>query len=363
MTTQTKTLAQPIRLYLFVVALGGFLSYLTAYVRVNYLSSNSRIGQLTVSKDIPGTIPKILTDSSRYRFGVHYFGDFFEPFMKTLDHAPYASIQTGYSPSNYPPFGQALFYPFTWLPYHLSLLLFLFLTLCLVLIPFIYVLRNYPLIDAGLFLVLGVVSSFPLLFVLDRGNYWGFTIGLVLLAMLFADKHHFKTASILIGLAAALKILPVLLFLWLLKKTSIKNILIGIFVSVAVSIGSMALFSGDLIQNFTTLYHALRQIHGNPSGDTTYQAVNNSLLSLFTNLDGSDLWGINSLAHVITTQYISVVMAILVLSVGVVLWSSRNPSNEFASNSSYLFNYFASSNHLCIYLSSLSVSNSLTIKI
>ena len=81
-----------------------------------------------------------------------------------------------------------------------------------------------------------VMTCYPLLFLLDRGNLEGLIWIWLLLALLSFYKQLFTTAAILLALAAAMKLFPALLFLLFLAKRRYRAFFIALLVSIAVTV-------------------------------------------------------------------------------------------------------------------------------
>jgi hypothetical protein len=316
--------------FLFVFTIGSVFSQLVSYVRINYLNANLLIGQIIASDDKSGVIPDYAYKTQDYKFGSHYFSDFTEALLKTQARAPYTSVPRGLWVSNYPPFGQAILFPFSWTPYRISVLIFLFLMVVAVGSAFWYASRKYDVGSRIAFLIIGVFCSTPVLFFLDRGNYWGFTTALVLWAIIVANRGLWYLAAFLISVAAALKVFPIVLFFWIYKKSDHKAVLFGLTTGAFLTIGSMLLFKGSPIENFLEFIRAQSIVHGNSRGNLSFQHLNSSMLSFLINLKGSSVPVIHEIGRTLVENYFTVVGFLLIVSVGILLKTKPCSQKRFA---------------------------------
>lgn len=310
------SLPYSIRIYLFIYLTGTFFSLAVAYVRVNYLEANPRIGQILTAADKSGVISDFAYKNEKYSFGVHYFSDFTEALLKSQARSPYVSPPNNLPVSNYPPFGQAILIPFSYFSYRISVLFFLMFMTAGLVSAFLFALKRFRTYEGVAFLILGVFGSTPVLFLLDRGNYWGFTAALALWAVLIGLKGHWKWSGLLIAVAASLKVFPLLLLLWVWRRSNFRNIIPGLLTGLLLSIGSVFLFKGSVIDNLLGFFHAQETVHGNLGGSHTYQSLNNSMLAFFLNLEGSSVPLFYRTGQVLVQNYLVVVAAILVFSIG-----------------------------------------------
>jgi len=316
--------------FLFVFTIGSVVSQFVSYVRINYLNANLLIGQIIASHDKSGVIPDYAYKTQTYKFGSHYFSDFAEALLKTQARAPYTSVPKGLWVSNYPPLGQALLFPFSWTPYRISVLIFLVLMVVAVGSAFWYASRKYDVCSRIAFLIIGVFCSTPVLFFLDRGNYWGFTTALVLWAIIVSKRGLWYLAAFLISVATALKVLPIVLFFWIYKKSDRNVAIFGLTTGALLTIGSMFLFKGPPVENFLEFIRAQSTVHGNSSGNLTFQHLNSSMLSFLINLKGSSVPLIHEIGRTLVENYYTLVGFLLVVSVGILLKTKPCPQKRFA---------------------------------
>ena len=325
---RSKALPKSLSLYLYTFITANFLISIVTYVRINYLGANLLLGQLTTSSDKSGVIPQGAYSSGPYTFGVHYFSDFLEPLLKTQARAPYSHLPNGLEVSNYPPLGQAILFPFSWTPYRPTVVIFLASMLIALLSAFWYVTKDLKRRDLLLFLTVGVAGSTPVLFLLDRGNLWGFTTALCLWAIIAGINGNWKAAGICISIAACLKVFPIVLLIWVYRRSGVRSLVPGIISGLVATLGSMMLFKGSIIGNFMAFIKSQAPVHSNLSGDPSYHPFNNSLLGLLGNIQGSSFSLISSIGRVLLVNYIVVVFCLLVVSVLAILNNPRNDSRS-----------------------------------
>jgi hypothetical protein len=221
-----------LRVVLPISTVSVFLGCLQAWVKTFYYGDayNQRIGWLAQDGNW----------ASHYAFGVHYFGDYFLMNQMALNSEPWA---TG---NNYPPFAMAIFRIFAFIPYRISLILWIVFAIVCVVAPLVHATRGFSVgIRIQLVFLVGLLSA-PVIGTLDRGNnifllvpllYFGFNA-------LVEDKKY--KASVLLGIACAVKLYPLLILLFLILKRKWTVSFLSGFVMVALSILA-ALYWGNPI--------------------------------------------------------------------------------------------------------------------
>ena len=253
--------------------------------------------------------------------GVHFFGDYLLPWQQSNRPSPY-SPGTDASVSSYLPFAHILVRPFTWLPYHVSLFVFLLASLVVLFAPALYALRNRPVADRVLLAVAGVVLTYPMLSTLDRGNLQGFISALVIVAVLLVERRRYWLSAVLIGLAAAAKGYPLVFVLLLVRqrKWSAAAVAVGVFV-VTVTI-PLAAWRGGFIQNTAWLIAATGEARGG-AGEDRLVSSSQSLAGLFSAVEQGDLGALSALAKAAGDHYSVVATMIGLALVALVLLGRR----------------------------------------
>lgn len=141
--------------------------------------------------------------------GQYRFSDLTQIFLSSQFADPYTSANV-----TYPPFGMLLFDVFGFLSAKQATILFISAALAVIFSVFVRILQLR--IDFNMKEKISTVSmlmlSFPLLFAIDRGNLDLLLTALLLLAVWVNDKEgQSYRAGLLIGLASAIKIYPLLL--------------------------------------------------------------------------------------------------------------------------------------------------------
>lgn len=181
-----------------------FLGFLQAWIKTFYFgdSYNQRIGWIAQDGNWP----------SQFAFGVHFFGDYLVMNQLSLNPEPWMNG------SNYPPVAMAIFRVFAFFPYHASLYLWLFFAFACFASPLIHATRSFSMgIRIQVIFLVGLLSA-PVIGTLDRGNNIFLLVPLLYFGFDAIVKNRNLKASILIGLACAIKLYPVLILLFLILK-------------------------------------------------------------------------------------------------------------------------------------------------
>jgi len=314
----------PLMVYLGVMLVGRTIGAFVTYIRIQYGGASSSIGQLAINTDFPGTIPTNFK-TGEFSFGLHFFGDFLEPFLKSYFRVPYSTAPSkGFGVSNYPPLGQALFYPFRLFPYHVGLLLYLSLILIMIAVPTWCLLVRLKFSQRLVLLIFGVLLSYPLISSLDRGNFTGVALGLLLFAALSHSQGNYRNFGIFVALAACLKLTPVFFLIVLAKKRKWSDLGIAIGTGVTVSALSMLLFTGSYAENWLAFYRILGRFHGNPNADGAWRSSNNSLMALFQNMGGSHITIFHVAGEFLQHNFIFIVASMMTILLVSIFFSSTS---------------------------------------
>ena len=189
-------------------------------------------------------------------FGRHYFGDLNLGVGFSTFSNPYDSSLT--LPSQTPPIGTLFFRIFLLLGANNVLLTFLFLNLCALLIIFFLTISYKGLIrENGLYILL-VTTSFPLLFLLDRGAVHLIVISLILCSLYFLAQANYPLFLLTSILACSIKpqsLIIVILFLIYFKKSRLS--LNFLFLCLTTNLSALHIFfDGDLLFKFKSYLFA-----------------------------------------------------------------------------------------------------------
>jgi hypothetical protein len=222
------------RFVLPISTLSVFLGFAQAWLKTFYLgeSYNQRIGWIAQDGNW----------DPQFAFGVHFFGDYFVMNQLSLDPQPWASG------NNYPPVAVAIFRIFAFFPYHFSLYLWLLFAIACVASPLIHATRGFSIgVRIQVVFLVGLLSA-PVVGTLDRGNNIFLLVPLIYFGFNELYKRNTINASILFGIACAIKLYPILIILFLIiKRKWAVSILSGLVL--IVSTFTTALIWGNPIAN------------------------------------------------------------------------------------------------------------------
>lgn len=91
--------------------------------------------------------------------------------------------------------------------------------------------------------------TYPLLFTLDRGNPEGFVLVLLLLFVYLFQRQHLFLSALLLSMATALKVFPVVFFFLYLEKREFKALAAAVLLTGFLTLGSLAAFEGGFWNN------------------------------------------------------------------------------------------------------------------
>jgi hypothetical protein len=209
MSKIVKTKVLPIegflsRVVLPISTVSVFLGFLQAWVKTFYFNDpyNQRIGWIAQDGNWP----------SQFAFGVHYFGDYLVMNQLALNPEPWING------SNYPPVAMVIFRIFAFFPYHFSLYLWLFFAIICVASPLVHATKELSSgIRIQVVFLVGLLSA-PVIGTLDRGNNIFLLVPLLYFGFYALTEKRNVVASLLLGLACAIKLYPFLIVLFLVLK-------------------------------------------------------------------------------------------------------------------------------------------------
>jgi hypothetical protein len=175
------------------------------------------------------------------------FNDFFNMYNLNVHLNPYFEKYS--FNSNYYPFGNIIFYLFTflhkWSAYFLYVILFSLM--------FFYFNTRYFLksnfVDSARNILIMTFLTFPYLSILDRGNIEGLMFIFVALFYYFDHKKQNVLSSLFLSMAIAMKLYPAIFVLHLIAEKKYKNLLQVVFLTLLLSIASASMFQGGLLPN------------------------------------------------------------------------------------------------------------------
>lgn len=247
------------------------------------------------------------------------FGDFFEMVRLTREWNPYL----GEARSAYPPFANLFMGVWSMLPGSWSLVAFNVIAG----IGFFALIRALAkpasiMAISGLFLAL-YVSSYPVLFCIDRGNseiYVGLLVGVFLLFYDSANREGRWVAVTALALAISLKIVPVV-FCFLYFKDRRWRELGGVFwTALLVSLGSLFVFQGAPALNAKAFIESISGAQNVASSDLLYAGFS---VSLFNALRLLGMWSHHRELVAAATDYYVAIVGFIILIVTVRLWFGK----------------------------------------
>lgn len=283
--------SEPFKLYIATSSIAFFLSYVATYAYSFYFGRMSFDSQFHAGSDFPGSlVDPAVHDPDAYNVGVHFFGDFWTTLLRSFKSSPYLSIGDLGS-SSYPPFAHVFLKPFRVLPYPLALAVFLLGGTMAVIYPFLRALKPTSVPSAVLSATCGVGLTYPFLFAIDRGNNITLAVSCCLFALLFDNKEKHALAAIMFGLAAAIKVYPIVFLLIYSNRSKLRFVCIGGATAISVTLLSLLTFGGGAVNNATTFLTNLRstgnsgiQVHLNHSLNGLIGTLNQEDSGFWTNL-------------------------------------------------------------------------------
>ena len=290
--------SKPFEIYIATSAIAFLVSYLATYVYSFYLQKMTFDSQFHPGSDFPGSlVDPAVHDPNKYNVGVHFFGDFWTTLLRSMEPSPYL-VRPGVGGSSYPPFAQFIYEPLTWIPYPLALTIFLAGTTTLIVIPFWRALSAYEPHVRAIFIVVGVLLTYPVLFSLDRGNNIGLTVGFLLFGVLNLYEGRPQRAAIYFAIAAALKIYPVFFLLIFVSRRQWKAFGTAILTGLCITVIPLMTYSGGFVNNLKALYD--NSGYFRDAGEQI--ALNHSLYSWFATLKSATPT-MNSIAQRLIDSY------------------------------------------------------------
>ena len=275
-------------IYLASSAIAFLLSYVATYAYSFYYGRMGFDSQFHPGSDFPGSVvDPAVHNPEKYNVGVHFFGDFWTTLLRSFKPSPYLEI-SDLGSSSYPPFAHVLFKPLEVLPYPPALVLFLLGGTAIVVVPFLRAIRPPSPSMAAIGAICGVGITYPFLFAIDRGNNITLAVGCCLFALLFNYKGKFGLAAIMFGVAAAIKVYPILFLLIYMNRTKLRFAFLGGCTTIFLTFLSLLTFRGGLANNVSTFLENLRS-----TGNSGVQVhLNHSLNGLIGSVgqDSSGFW-------------------------------------------------------------------------
>jgi hypothetical protein len=239
----TSNIQRNFNLFSSVYLIGIFLSLVYLLIEFNYFQISHFNNFFWNWDDFPG-IPNVPEVSP---LGNHYFGDFLH--LITVSKNDLGTIP--YWP--YFPFANIFGLPFLSINYLLAYFLFASVFFLLTYINALGILKYLNFKDIVILLIF-IFSNVGSVYLLDRGNIQLAVTAFISLGLFFLLKSKYKLFALFIGLAAALKVWPILFLVILLKRKEFKTFGIGVFCFVTANIVALLILDvavGDFINFFS----------------------------------------------------------------------------------------------------------------
>lgn len=301
-------------LYLASSVVAFFVSYVATYAYSFYYGRMAFDTQFHPGSDFPGSVvDPAVHNPEQYNVGVHFFGDFWTTLLRSFKASPYVDI-SDLGSSSYPPFAHVLFKPLEAFPYPLALIFFLVGGTAAVITPLLLAVRPDSSRLGAIAATCGVGITYPFLFAIDRGNNMTLAVSCCLFALFFNYRGKYNLAAIMFGLAAAIKVYPILFLLVYTHRAKIKYAFLGAATTALLTFASLLTFRGGIGANTSAFLTNLRS-----TGDSGVQVhLNHSLNGLVGSVaqSGSGLWSwLTSLIPTINGFRSMLIFAIVGLSI------------------------------------------------
>jgi len=183
--------------------------------------------------------------------GIHMFGDLLAVSQMMHDRDPYRPHpETGLpTPSNYPPFIHVVTWMFSYVPYPLAVAVYCILAYGIIGTFWVYTVGTGNNMETWLTVLILTAMSYPVQFVIDRGNVEVFAFGFAALFCVNYLANRPNASAAWLGLAAAAKIFPGVFVVVLLVEKRWKACLIFLATMTLATFASSVLLKGGL---FTT---------------------------------------------------------------------------------------------------------------
>jgi hypothetical protein len=122
--------------------------------------------------------------------------------------------------------------------------------------------ENCALLEKAGYVILLTITSYPLLFVLDRGNIEGLLFIFLALFIYFYKKEKFLLSIIALALAISMKLYPAVLLILLISDKRYKEAIWCFLITVGVTVSSLFLMKGGIFFNLAEFMKDLKYFQG-----------------------------------------------------------------------------------------------------
>ncbi len=294
--TQTDDIVERIRRqivehYLTWSILFGALFFIWVYVTLEYRQIGGSLSNIWLTP-----APDSAFEFRDPIIGVHSFSDLLLHGKYASAPSPYLALEPDSLPANnYPPFAHVFMLPFTLVPYTYAVAIFMILSIGMIVTPICFSLRGLSRPILISVLISGFVFTYPMLMIVDRGNIQGITTGFCLIGLWFFLGEKYKVAAVLIAIAAALKIYPILFMLIFLKRKKFREFFLGCALAAALTLGALATFQGGIKTNIMGFLQGLGSFTGGSSSPDLLIPRNHSFSALLSFLSTKDVYVLNKI--------------------------------------------------------------------
>ena len=225
-----------------------------------------------------GLIINVLACAGCYLAGLDYpyttflfrpldrFQDFYTVMRSTMELDPYEIRQvvnvpghSGVEVSNYFPFMHLVLYPLTWLEPESALVVFILISAAACSYAFWLICKHLPPMSKAESIfnwLVFVPLCFPVLFTWDRGNVDAWMIPLVGYGIYCITTRRFHTGAIALGMAGAMKAMPLIFLFPLIREKQFKPFLTAGATVALTTFVSLLTFNGSPLENLAAMQTA-----------------------------------------------------------------------------------------------------------
>ncbi len=182
------------------------------------------------------------------------FMDFYHTWIMGRDILAGNNPYVNEFPFVYFPFAAFAILPFSFGSWHTGLIIFSLLIISVFgwfLYQGIKGFENYNLLEKAGCVILLAITSYPLLFVLDRGNVEGLLFIFLCFFIYFYKKGRFLLSIIPLALAISMKLYPLVFVVLLISDRRYKETIFCVLLSLGVTLSSLLLMKGNIFFSVT----------------------------------------------------------------------------------------------------------------
>lgn len=246
-------------------------------------------------------------------FGEHFFGDYLLSHWWSQFDSPWFNQSASNGPiNNYLPFAIAVFWLFSFFPYWLGFASFLVIPLAVLFGTLWKSLCFWQTAKKVTFFVTGILFTFPIISVIDRGNLQVYVIAAVALSVYLFNRGNSTCAAIALGFAIALKGYPIFLVAIWFRARRWKDIFIAAITSIALTVIPLLFYDGGITRNVSRIVRNIRLWEETYASDSL--AYNQSLKGSFITLSRIGPSGIKDFFDFLNNHSFLVFLILFVIS-------------------------------------------------